>query len=147
TALRTSASGYTGNGSEAIPVRDCHSSPCTATAERNETMEAKRPGTLIRSCVVSIATGAVCVVLSSSLGQAHKENSMTSPEPVKGTTSSTSQAASKAAIRPFRVNMPEEALADLRRRINATQWPDREAVADASQGVQLATVQKLARYW
>ena len=41
----------------------------------------------------------------------------------------------------------DEALADLRRRINATKWPEREQVADASQGVQLATMQKLARYW
>lgn len=53
----------------------------------------------------------------------------------------------KAAIRPFHVGVPEEDLADLRRRINATRWPDRETVTDASQGVQLATVQALARYW
>lgn len=52
-----------------------------------------------------------------------------------------------SAIRPFRVNFPEQALVDLRRRINATVWPDRETVADASQGVQLTTIQKLARYW
>jgi pimeloyl-ACP methyl ester carboxylesterase len=51
------------------------------------------------------------------------------------------------AIRPFRVNFPEQALVDLRRRINATVWPDRETVADDSQGVKLATIQKLARYW
>jgi pimeloyl-ACP methyl ester carboxylesterase len=51
------------------------------------------------------------------------------------------------AIRPFRVDMPEEAIADLRRRIAATVWPDKETVADASQGVQLATMQELARYW
>ena len=51
------------------------------------------------------------------------------------------------AIRPFRVDIPEEALADLRRRITATVWPDKEIVADASQGVQLATMQELARYW
>ena len=50
-------------------------------------------------------------------------------------------------IRPFRVNVPEEALVDLRRRIAATQWPERETVADQSQGVQLATMQELARYW
>ena len=53
----------------------------------------------------------------------------------------------KTAIRPFKVNVPEAELAELRRRINATRWPEREAVADASQGVQLATMQKLARYW
>src|SRR6478672_5488739 len=51
------------------------------------------------------------------------------------------------AIRPFQVNVPEAELADLRRRINATKWPERETVADTSQGVQLATTQKLARYW
>jgi len=64
-----------------------------------------------------------------------------------------SQSASKAsaakadAVRPFRVNFPQAALVDLRRRIAATKWPSRELVADATQGVQLATMQKLARYW
>jgi len=52
-----------------------------------------------------------------------------------------------AAIRPFRVEVPEEELAELRRRIAATRWPSRELVADRSQGVQLATIQELARYW
>jgi pimeloyl-ACP methyl ester carboxylesterase len=51
------------------------------------------------------------------------------------------------AIRPFSFRAPEEALVDLRRRINATKWPERETVADATQGVQLATTQALARYW
>jgi len=51
------------------------------------------------------------------------------------------------AIRPFKVNFPETELADLRKRINATRWPERETVSDASQGVQLATTQALARYW
>src|SRR3712207_4481092 len=50
-------------------------------------------------------------------------------------------------IRPFRIDVPEEDLLDLRRRIAATQWPERETVADQSQGVQLATIQELARYW
>jgi pimeloyl-ACP methyl ester carboxylesterase len=57
------------------------------------------------------------------------------------------QAADKGAIRPFRVNVPEADLTELRRRISATRWPERETVADESQGVQLATIQKLARYW
>jgi hypothetical protein len=56
-------------------------------------------------------------------------------------------AAEADAIRPFSVNIPEEALVDLRRRIAATRWPERETVADQSQGVQLATTQSLARYW
>jgi pimeloyl-ACP methyl ester carboxylesterase len=51
------------------------------------------------------------------------------------------------AIRPFRVDVPEDALVDLRKRIAATRWPERELVADQSQGVQLATMQALARYW
>ena len=51
------------------------------------------------------------------------------------------------AVRPFRVDIPDEAIADLRRRITATVWPEKETVADASQGVQLAMMQKLARYW
>jgi len=51
------------------------------------------------------------------------------------------------AIRPFRMTFPEADVVELRRRINATIWPERETVADASQGVQLATVQRLARYW
>jgi pimeloyl-ACP methyl ester carboxylesterase len=50
-------------------------------------------------------------------------------------------------IRPFQVDIPDEALDDLRRRIAATRWPSRELVADRSQGVQLATLQALARYW
>jgi pimeloyl-ACP methyl ester carboxylesterase len=50
-------------------------------------------------------------------------------------------------IRPFEVDIPDEALDDLRRRIQAVRWPSRELVADRSQGVQLATMQELARYW
>jgi hypothetical protein len=50
-------------------------------------------------------------------------------------------------IRPFTINIPEEALADLRRRIQATHWPTRELVEDRSQGVQLATMRELANYW
>ncbi len=53
----------------------------------------------------------------------------------------------KIDIRPFRVSVPEADLVDLRRRINATKWPERETVADDSQGVRLETIQRLARYW
>lgn len=56
-----------------------------------------------------------------------------------------SQGAQTAAVRPFQVNVPEADLADLRRRIEATKWPERET--DSSQGVQLSTTQKLADYW
>ena len=61
---------------------------------------------------------------------------------------SASKAASNAsAVRPLRVSFPESDLAELRQRVNATRWPDRETVTDASQGVQLSTVHRLARYW
>src|ERR1700761_5725782 len=53
----------------------------------------------------------------------------------------------KNHFRPFRVGVPETDLTELRRRINATRWPERETVPDASQGVQLATIQALAGYW
>ena len=62
--------------------------------------------------------------------QTHRETTTTHPE-----------------VRPFRIDVPEAALVDLRRRIAATQWPEKETVADESQGVQLATMQELARYW
>ena len=58
-----------------------------------------------------------------------------------------STAESATEIRPFRVDMPDEAIVDLRRRIAATRLPSKELVADRSQGVQLATIQELARYW
>ena len=58
-----------------------------------------------------------------------------------------SAAGQQAAIRPFRVSFPDTEVADMRRRIKATRWPEKETVADATQGVQLATMQKLARYW
>jgi pimeloyl-ACP methyl ester carboxylesterase len=51
------------------------------------------------------------------------------------------------SIRPFRVNMSDEKLTELRQRIRATQWPEKETVTDQSQGVPLATMQELARYW
>src|SRR2546421_5157760 len=56
-------------------------------------------------------------------------------------------ATSDSSIRQFHVEVSEAELTELRRRINATRWPERETVTDDSQGVQLATTQKLARYW
>jgi pimeloyl-ACP methyl ester carboxylesterase len=57
------------------------------------------------------------------------------------------QAAVSGTIRPFNVNIDEKDLADLRRRLEATRWPDKEIVTDQSQGVKLATIQELVRYW
>jgi pimeloyl-ACP methyl ester carboxylesterase len=76
--------------------------------------------------------------------ETQKEDTMTqTTAPQQGS----KQATDKNAIRPFQVNVPETELTDLRRRIHATKWPERETVSDASQGVQLATTQRLARYW
>jgi pimeloyl-ACP methyl ester carboxylesterase len=93
--------------------------------------------------------------------RATKENVMSETSPTRRDVLATSAAAgavsllsghSAAAaddntIRPFRIDVPEEALVDLRRRIAATRWPEKETVADESQGVRLATVQQLAQYW
>src|SRR5215204_4399344 len=59
----------------------------------------------------------------------------------------TSPVGEGVAARPFRIDVPEEDLADLRRRILATRWPSKELVKDRSQGVQLEALQELARYW
>jgi pimeloyl-ACP methyl ester carboxylesterase len=67
--------------------------------------------------------------------------------PNSATKPSGDQTADRNAIRPFQVDVPAAELIELRRRINATRWPERETVTDASQGVQLAMTQKLARYW
>ncbi|MBI4779699.1 MAG: epoxide hydrolase [Oscillatoriophycideae cyanobacterium NC_groundwater_1537_Pr4_S-0.65um_50_18] len=69
-----------------------------------------------------------------------KPKETTMPQPATVPTDTT-------VIRPFSINVPQAALDDLRRRIAATRWPEKETVADASQGVQFATMQKLARYW
>ncbi len=67
--------------------------------------------------------------------------------PTTATQSTIDQASDNTVIRQFHVNVPETELTELRRRINATKWPERETVTDATQGVQLATMQALARYW
>src|SRR5688500_5624627 len=59
----------------------------------------------------------------------------------------TTESAGGTAIRPFHLEIPDEQLAELRRRIEATRWPSGELVDDRSQGVQLATMRELARYW
>ncbi len=67
---------------------------------------------------------------------------------IGGTTAAQAKTAGGAdAIRPFKAHVSDEALADLKRRVAATKWPERETVTDATQGVQLKTMQELARYW
>jgi hypothetical protein len=79
---------------------------------------------------------------------AESKSKTTDEEEPMSQSSATQRGSEQAdAIRPFHVNVPEAELIDLRRRIKATKWADRETVNDASQRVQLATMQKLAHYW
>jgi pimeloyl-ACP methyl ester carboxylesterase len=103
-----------------------------------------RRGFLKASSVVGLAVAFRPATIGEALADsksniAHKEDTMSQ--------TSATQAADKTAIRPFQVNVPEAELTDLRRRINATRWPERETVTDESQGLPLATIQELARYW
>jgi pimeloyl-ACP methyl ester carboxylesterase len=107
---------------------------------------------LLRNIFFAITTCAVGLVLvaPSVRGQnkqsktIQKENFMT---PTSAAQMKNGGTAATDAIRPFHVEIPDERLKDLRRRISATQWPEQELVTDASQGVQLATMRKLAEYW
>ena len=85
-------------------------------------------GRFLRDAAVSIASGQLFLVDSGAAGQTIAE-------------------LSGDAIRPFKINVSEEELVDLRRRIKATRWPDKETVPDRSQGVQLAVLQELVHYW
>src|SRR5262245_60838077 len=91
---------------------------------------------VLRAGALGVAAGLVAATPARAL--AFPTMSRTSEEATMTTTA--------AAIRPFRVHVPDEALVDLRRRLVATRWPHKETVTDASQGVQLATLQALARY-
>src|SRR5712671_1649016 len=104
---------------------------------------------LLASLAVAITACAMWPGCLNSLGQA---NPQTNPQDnamitARATERSRTAAAASEAIRPFRVNIPQEQLDDLRRRIAATRFPEKETVADHSQGVPLATVEALAKYW
>ena len=98
----------------------------------------------IASCAVGLSLFAASSHAQNTESKVQTQNIMTitaATQPKKDTTDG------KDAIRPFHVSIPDEALEDLRRRIAATRWPERELVSDASQGVQLATMKKLVDYW
>ena len=93
-----------------------------------------------RTCLATVAAaGAFGLVLLAAPGDTQTATTKETTVAPRETTT--------AAVRPFHINVPEEALVDLRRRIAATRWPEQETVADASQGVPLATMRELARYW
>src|SRR5271157_1478932 len=101
-----------------------------------------------RSFLTASAVGCTCLVLLAAASYAQTVRTadaqafVTSPIPAKQTA-----AAEDDSIRPFHINIPEEQLVDLRRRIAATRWPDKETVNDESQGIRLAEMQELVRYW
>jgi pimeloyl-ACP methyl ester carboxylesterase len=97
-----------------------------------------------RALLLNGAAMAALAALPNKSNATQKEDPMTQSDTAQ---QGSKQTADKNAIRPFHVHFPEAELTDLRRRINATRWPERETVTDASQGVQLATTQALARYW
>src|SRR5215471_6981798 len=98
-----------------------------------------------RALLVNGAAMAAVVALPGKSTTARKEETMTL---ATATEQGSTSAADKTLIRPFPVPTVSDAdLADLRKRVNATKWPDPEYVPDATQGVQFATTQKLARYW
>jgi len=100
----------------------------------------------LRNAAVTIAAAEVGIIGFAN-AQSNNEPSGAKGEPKMSQVDKVAYASETQSVRPFRVNVPEAALADLRRRIAATKWPERETVSDATQGVQLATMQKLAHYW
>ena len=94
------------------------------------------------TAAVSLAAAKFGITASAT---SHPSNSFSATAAAIPAKSST--APDDTSIRPFHVSIPEADVADLRRRVAATKWPERELVSDATQGVQLATTQKLAQYW
>jgi len=105
----------------------------------------------IRNTAISIITSALGLGLIVSIyAQGYRskaDQKQVSMAQTSAAQKSSDAVTNKNAIRPFRVNITEEALVDLRRRITATRWPDKETVADQSQGVQLAELHELVQYW
>jgi pimeloyl-ACP methyl ester carboxylesterase len=110
----------------------------------------KQPDDRSRRCFLKAGSmlGLAVAVSPATIGEvfADSKSKTTLKEDTMTQTSATQQH-SEDAVRPFHVNFPEAELTELRRRINATRWPEKETVADATQGVQLATTRALARYW
>src|SRR5688572_7731008 len=96
----------------------------------------------------TMIVGAACLLLLQCVASAQTvADPEASPRLARSTVAKNDAGPQNESIRPFRFTASEDALADLRRRILATRWPEKEPVADATQGVQLATMRKLAEYW
>jgi pimeloyl-ACP methyl ester carboxylesterase len=107
------------------------------------TLEQMRPlvGSLILLAVAALAFGCRNSGAPLSAMESKMTTAATASSPPRPA------AATAHAIRPFRIAVPEDALVDLRRRLAATRWPDKETVGDRSQGAQLAKLQALVRHW
>ena len=90
------------------------------------------------------AAGIIGLLLFAAIG---KSQTLLSPDNAAASPHVTTGAPGDDSIRPFRIKVPDKTLVDLRRRLASTRWPDQELVADQSQGVQLATMKELVRYW
>jgi pimeloyl-ACP methyl ester carboxylesterase len=99
----------------------------------------QQPSDVTRRHFCGAAAASVAAAPFGRMGVSEGSEGMTAPARQGGS--------SEGPVRPFRALVPETKLADMRRRISATQWPEQETVADESQGVQLATMQELAQYW
>jgi pimeloyl-ACP methyl ester carboxylesterase len=140
--VKVSSAGAPGSGT--APEGN-HSGPATLVRPRRRMMmSAVSSSSTWRTVLVTIAAaGAFSLVLLAAPGDAQ----MVPSADAQASVSSLGAAAEDKAIRSFHSNIPDEALVDLRRRLAATRWPDRETVNDRSQGVQLANIQELVRYW
>src|SRR6476619_8612883 len=101
----------------------------------------------IERITTAVGTFSLCLLASPSGAQ-----NMTTPAPAQTASSTTVPAKERAttadsSIRSFRIGVPQDALMELKRRVNATRWPDKETVSDRSQGAQLASMEELVRYW
>jgi pimeloyl-ACP methyl ester carboxylesterase len=115
-------------------------------------------GRLVCICIFGLAVSASCSALAHAQAAAASRDArsthaggrtMTEPNTMQAPldVSTPNAAIGDTSIRPFKVHVPDEALADLRRRIKATRWPDKETVDDRSQGAPLADLQALVKYW
>ena len=140
--VKVSSAGTPGSGTT---PEGHHAGPATLVRPRRRMMmSAVSSSPTWRTVLVTVAAaGAFSLVLLAAPNDAQMVPSAEAQASVSGL----GAAAEDTAIRPFHINIPDEALVDLRRRLAATRWPDRETVNDRSQGVQLAKIQELVRYW
>src|SRR5262249_318207 len=101
----------------------------------------------VSSSAIRCGLFAALAAAAAFINTAHAGKEIPMSPPQSPTIAMAPPSAADKSIRPFTVRIPDEKLAELRRRILATQWPEKETVADDTQGVPLAMMQELARYW